>query len=154
RDEMKLHISSPKLQRNSMLQTSNREAQARLTKPRKERGRYPHLAFGNGGLELIWCLVFGVLDFVHGTLWNFKFLWLVFGVWCLEFSAGAQTTNGTFPIDLPTALRLAGAQNLDVKIAQSRLAEAKANYTSALSQFFPWIAPGAAFRRHENQIQD
>jgi outer membrane protein TolC len=55
---------------------------------------------------------------------------------------------------LPTALRLAGAQNLDVKIAQERLAEAKANHQSAVSQFFPWISPGITYRRHDDKIQD
>src|SRR5262245_52176434 len=87
--------------------------------------------------------------------WSLAFgVYLVFGIWCLVFPANGQTTNATLPIDLPTALRLAGAQNLDVKIAESKLAEARANYTSAMSQFFPWVAPGAAFRRHENQTQD
>jgi len=91
----------------------------------------------------------------RACLWNLRFgVCLVFGVWCLGFSVAAQPTNGTFPIDLPTVLRLAGAQNLDVKIAQTKLEEAKANYETALIQFFPWLAPGAAFRRHENQIQD
>src|SRR5438067_1507647 len=50
----------------------------------------------------LWCLRFGVS--------------LVFGAWCLEFRADAQPTNSIFPIDLPTALQLAGAQNLDVRL--------------------------------------
>ena len=33
----------------------------------------------------------------------------------------AQTSGATYPIDLPTALRLAGAQNLDVQIARLNL---------------------------------
>ena len=67
--------------------------------------------------------------------------------------ASAQQTNGIYLIDLPTALRLAGAQNLDVQIARERLAEAKANHESAVAQFVPWLSPGAAYRRHENRIQ-
>ena len=67
--------------------------------------------------------------------------------------ASAQT-NVPQPIDLPTALRLAGAQNLDVKIARERLAEARANHLSAVSQFFPWLSPGVAYRQHEDKIQD
>src|SRR5438093_3100871 len=68
---------------------------------------------------------------------------------------GEATTAaaGGFLIDLPTALRLAGAQNLDVQIARERLAEAKANHESAVAQFVPWLSPGAAYRRHENRIQ-
>ena len=58
-----------------------------------------------------------------------------------------------YPIDLPTALRLAGAQNLDVQLARERLAEARANHQGALAQFFPWLAPGAVYRRHENRVQ-
>ncbi len=67
----------------------------------------------------------------------------------------AQETNrAALPIDLPTALRLAGAQNLDVQIASERLAEAKANHQSAVAQFFPWLSPGVTYRRHDNKIQD
>jgi outer membrane protein TolC len=61
-----------------------------------------------------------------------------------------ETTNS---IDLPTVLRLANAQSLDVQIARQRLNEAKANRDSATWGFFPWISPGAAFRRHEGRIQ-
>lgn len=57
-------------------------------------------------------------------------------------------------IDLATALRLAGAQNLDVQIARERLAEAKANHSVAMSQFFPWLSPGIGYRRHEDRLQD
>jgi outer membrane protein TolC len=69
-------------------------------------------------------------------------------------SPGSVTTNNVYPIDLPTTLRLANAQNLDIQIARERLKEAKANHESAVELFFPWISPGAAYRRHENRIQD
>src|SRR5207247_5597035 len=62
-------------------------------------------------------------------------------------------TNSVSAIDLPTTLRLANAQNLDIQIARQRLKEAKANRESAVEQFFPWISPGAAYRRHEGRIQ-
>jgi len=68
-------------------------------------------------------------------------------------SPSVATTNNVYPIDLPTALRLANAQNLDIQIARERLKEAKANHESAAEQFFPWISPGAAYRRHEGRIQ-
>ena len=70
----------------------------------------------------------------------------------LDSSASANANN-VYPIDLPTVLRLANAQNLDVQIARERLAEAKANHDSAVEQFFPWISPGVAYRRHEGGIQ-
>lgn len=60
----------------------------------------------------------------------------------------------TLPIDLPTALRLAGAQNLDIQLAREKLSLAKANRDIAIQQFFPWLAPGVAYRRHDNRIQD
>jgi len=68
--------------------------------------------------------------------------------------AYAQHTNGIHEIDLPTTLRLAGAQNLDVRIARERLAEAKANHASAVAQFFPWISPGFTYRQHDDKLQD
>lgn len=73
------------------------------------------------------------------------------------FNASAQpATNSaaSLPIDLPTALRLAGAQNLDVQLARAKLREAQAAHDAALYQFFPWISPGFAYRRHDGNIQD
>lgn len=57
-------------------------------------------------------------------------------------------------IDLPTVLRLAGAQNLDVQLAAEKLNEARANEDATLWQFFPWIAPGVGYRAHDGRIQD
>ena len=72
----------------------------------------------------------------------------------LALVARAQETNGVHAIDLATALRLAGANNLDVRIARERLAEARANQESATWQFFPWLAPGFAFRAHDHAVQN
>lgn len=57
-------------------------------------------------------------------------------------------------IDLPTALRLAGANNLDVQIARERVEEARAASDSARARFFPFISPGVVVRRHEQNFQD
>jgi outer membrane protein TolC len=57
-------------------------------------------------------------------------------------------------IDLPTTLRLAGALNLDVQLAHEKLAEARAAEESAIERFFPWLAPGVTYRRHDNLIQN
>jgi outer membrane protein TolC len=65
----------------------------------------------------------------------------------------AEIASTAHLVDLPTVLRLANAQNLDIKIAQERLNEAKANRDSATWAFFPWLSPGAGFRRHEGRIQ-
>ena len=56
-------------------------------------------------------------------------------------------------IDLPTALRLAGASNLDVAIAKEKVTEARAASDSARARFFPWITPSIVVRRHEDNIQ-
>ena len=70
-------------------------------------------------------------------------------------SSPAQSTDAApHQIDLPTALRLAGAQNLDVQIARERLREARANHEQAQMQFFPWISPGLGYKRHDGNIQD
>ncbi len=62
--------------------------------------------------------------------------------------AYAQTQNGmAYPIDLQTTLRLAGAQNLDIRIARSELQRSRANQLMAWEKFLPWLAPGAVFDR-------
>src|SRR4051812_23001810 len=67
--------------------------------------------------------------------------------------AQPNATN-IYTIDLPSALQLAGAQSLDVKIARERLAEARASHAGTVAQFFPWISPGAAYRQHYGKLQD
>ncbi len=69
-------------------------------------------------------------------------------------SADVQTTGKVLPIDLPTTLRLAGARNIDIQLAREKLAEARAFEEIAIEQFFPWLAPGVTYRRHDNLIQD
>lgn len=61
--------------------------------------------------------------------------------------------TSSYAIDLPTALRLADAQNLDVQVARERVKEAMANRTSAIEQFVPWLAPGVTWHRREGVAQ-
>ena len=69
-------------------------------------------------------------------------------------SVCAQPTNdASYPIDLPTALQLAGAQNLDIQLARERLREVQANRQSAVEQFFPWITAGAVYHRRDGVAQ-
>ncbi|HEV2046399.1 MAG TPA: TolC family protein [Chthoniobacterales bacterium] len=70
-----------------------------------------------------------------------------------HFTARAAESK-LLTIDLPSALRLAGAQNLDVRLAREKLAEARAKQESAIERFFPWAAPGVTYRRHDNLIQN
>ena len=51
-------------------------------------------------------------------------------------------SSSSFPIDLATTLRLAGAQNLDVQLARTAVDEARANYASAIERFLPTLAAG------------
>jgi outer membrane protein TolC len=71
--------------------------------------------------------------------------------------AAAAESNGTaqvLTIDLPTVLRLAGARNIDIQLAREKFAEARGVEESAIERFFPWLAPGATYRRHDNLIQN
>ncbi|MBM3852610.1 MAG: TolC family protein [Verrucomicrobia bacterium] len=67
------------------------------------------------------------------------------------FARAADPASGT--IDLPTALRLAGAGNLEVALAREKVAEARAASDAARQRFFPWIAPSLVVRRHEENVQ-
>src|SRR5262245_43340102 len=101
---------------------------------------------GHRRLVILWSLAIGHWSFGSGQ-------WLQAQVPQSAAMPQSQRTNETLLIDLPTALRLAGARSLDIQIARERLAEAKANHESAVEQLFPWISPGATLRRHENRIQ-
>src|SRR5207244_13209047 len=74
----------------------------------------------------------------------------------VRFAAVAEPNERAelLTIDLPSALRLAGARNLDVQLAREKVAEAYAAQESAIERFFPWVAPGITYRRHDNLIQN
>ncbi len=61
--------------------------------------------------------------------------------------------SGPQAINLASALRLAGAQNLDVKLAGEKVALAEAEHRLARQQFFPWLTVGAGWRGHQENIQ-
>src|SRR5260370_14597195 len=71
----------------------------------------------------------------------------------MPVAAESSRSPKVLTIDLATALRLAGARNIDIQLAREKLAEAFAAEESAIERFFPWIAPGVAYRRHDNLIQ-
>jgi outer membrane protein TolC len=56
-------------------------------------------------------------------------------------------------IDLETTLRLAGANNLQIKIAREKLSEARERESVARNKRLPWISVGSALRQHQDQIQ-
>jgi len=77
------------------------------------------------------------------------------GALCVAVAAraGGQASQQSYPIDLPTALRLANAQNLDVQIARESVRQAEAQRTSAVEQFLPWISPGIGYHRRDGVAQ-
>lgn len=83
--------------------------------------------------------------------WHHLRLGVVLAVIVPALAPAAEPAAGT--IDLPTALRLAGASSIDVAIAREKLNEARAASESARARFFPWITSGVVVRRHEENIQ-
>jgi len=71
----------------------------------------------------------------------------------LLFGSAALASAAPQPIDLATTLRLAGADNLSVKIAKEKLAEARADADVARERLFPWVTAGTTFRQHQNNSQ-
>ena len=61
----------------------------------------------------------------------------------------SQATPSTFQ----PSLRLAGADNWNVKLAQQRVREANANYCAAKSAWMPSLTLSAGFNNHEGEIQ-
>ncbi len=62
--------------------------------------------------------------------------------------AGAQ------PIDLPTTLRLAGANNIDLALVQEALVQAEAQNDAATLSFLPSLSGGVGYYKHNGAIQD
>ncbi len=71
----------------------------------------------------------------------------------LLFHSAALVAAAPQPIDLATTLRLAGADNLSVKITKEKLAEARAEADVARERMFPWVTAGMSLRQHENNSQ-
>ena len=57
-------------------------------------------------------------------------------------------------IDLATALRLAGANHLDLELARNSVRQAEAKYAETRNRFFPWFSVGAGYRRLDGNTQD
>lgn len=68
----------------------------------------------------------------------------------LSVSAGAAGTL----IDLPSALKLAGDNNLDLALVRQSLVQAHASDDAAILRFFPWVTPGLGYASHNGALQD
>ncbi len=59
-----------------------------------------------------------------------------------------------YPIDLVTALQLAGANNLQIALASARIREAQARLEGAQVQWLPSLNAGVGYNRHTGRVQD
>ncbi|MBL8828424.1 MAG: hypothetical protein JNM18_15690, partial [Planctomycetaceae bacterium] len=71
-----------------------------------------------------------------------------------EVVAAQPSAATTYPIDLPTALRLAQGDNLRVAYAREQITQAWAKYDAARVMWLPSIRAGLDYNKHDAQIQD
>jgi outer membrane protein TolC len=71
-----------------------------------------------------------------------------------KLEAPEARDDGYRPIDLPTALRLAGVANPQIQIARQRVLEAVALRQYAAAQFLPTINVGSSLDHHLGPIQE
>ncbi len=70
-----------------------------------------------------------------------------------EVPAQNPSEPGGFAIDLPTALRLADASNLQVAVAREQVNQAWARVDAANALWLPTVQTGGSYNRHEAAIQ-
>ncbi len=59
-----------------------------------------------------------------------------------------------YPINLATALRLAGANNLQIALASERVRQAQARLQGAEALWLPSLNAGVGYNKHDGRIQD
>ena len=64
-----------------------------------------------------------------------------------------QADGAPFPVDLPTVLRLAGAQNWNIELAAERVREAQAAVDAAEAMWMPSLQAGMGYNHHTGNIQ-
>src|SRR5580765_6437413 len=67
--------------------------------------------------------------------------------------AFTTTEDRPLPIDLPTALQLAGVQPIDVALAAERVRLASAQLSRARAAWLPTVYVGVDYFRHDGEIQ-
>jgi outer membrane protein TolC len=70
-----------------------------------------------------------------------------------DLPPGQVTTEEVYPIDLPSALQLAGANNLQIALARERVNQAAARAAAANVLWIPSISAGAVYNNHAGRIQ-
>jgi outer membrane protein TolC len=66
----------------------------------------------------------------------------------------AESDSEHYPVDLPTALRLAGADNWNILLAAERVWTAVARYDAARVLWLPTLNAGIGYTKHDGQIQN
>lgn len=66
---------------------------------------------------------------------------------------GSEVGPCVYPIDLPTALRLAGADNLQIALAAERVNQAAARAMAARVLWIPSLNAGVVYNNHSGRIQ-
>lgn len=61
---------------------------------------------------------------------------------------------GVYPIDLSNALGLGGANNLQVRLARTRLFQAQARHLEAKTLWLPSIRLGVGYNKHDGRLQE
>lgn len=71
-----------------------------------------------------------------------------------QLAVPVSRTVEPFPIDLPTALRLADGSNLQVAFAREQIQQARARAAGAEALWLPSVRGGMGYNKHEGRIQD
>ncbi|MEM8944906.1 MAG: TolC family protein [Planctomycetota bacterium] len=69
-------------------------------------------------------------------------------------SMPAVLEAGVYPIDLANALGLGGADNLQVRLARTRLFQAQARHLQAKTLWLPSIRLGLGYNKHDGRLQE
>ncbi len=72
-------------------------------------------------------------------------------VFCLLFVVSSASAER---IDLPTVLRLAGADAIEVKMAAEKLVEAQAEAKQRVMAFIPTLQVGVGYKNHQGAVQE
>ncbi|PHX58889.1 MAG: hypothetical protein CK522_01840 [Opitutia bacterium] len=78
---------------------------------------------------------------------------LIWALLAATLGGRAQEAMRTEPIDLATVLRLAGADGIDIELAEARWREARAAADSSTLALFPTLSPGVGYRNHTGTAQ-
>ena len=69
-------------------------------------------------------------------------------------NASELSSPDTFPIDLSGALRLGGANNLQIELARQRVLEAETHWTEARAALLPSLWFGVGYNKHDGRLQE